>query len=71
MVQPIEATGHRSICTLVDKQDWDAAVGRLDEIGVVIRYHKNKPVVNIAEVKSASKRWFQRQKRRNTHSNPT
>jgi hypothetical protein len=68
MVQPIEARGHRSICTLLDLTDWDAAVGRLKEIGVTIKHHKNKPVVNVEEVKEASKRWF---KRRNTHSNTT
>ena len=68
MVQPIEARGHRSICTLLDLQDWDAAVRRLDEIGVSIRHHKNKPVVNIEEVRQASKRWF---RRRSTHSNTT
>lgn len=58
MVEPIEASGCRSICTLVDKQDWDAAVRRLDELGVPIRYHKNRPVVNVEEVKKASRKWF-------------
>lgn len=58
MVHAVEARGHRSICTLVDLQDWDAATRRLKELGVTIRYHKNKPVVNIEEVKAASKKWF-------------
>jgi hypothetical protein len=60
MVQAVEARGHRSICTLLDLQDWDAAVRRLNEIGVTIRHHKNKPIVNIEEVKAASKKWFKR-----------
>ena len=60
MVQPVEARGHRSICTLLDLQDWDAAKRRLRELGVDIRHHRNKPVVNIEEVKAASKKWFKK-----------
>ena len=66
MVQPVEAFGRRSICMLVDRQDYDAACRRLDELGVKIRYVKNKPVVSIEEVREAVKKWF---KKRNTPSN--
>jgi hypothetical protein len=67
MVEPVEARGRKSLCTLVDLQDWDAAKNRYDELGVAIRYYKNKPCVNIDEVKTASKRWHGRKK---SHSPP-
>ena len=57
MVKPVEARGHRSICTLLDVQDWDTAKIRLTALGVRITHQKNKPVVNIEEVNQASKRW--------------
>jgi hypothetical protein len=57
MVEPIEARGHKSICTLLDVQDFDTARVRLEELGVPLRHQKNKPIVNIEEVKAASKRW--------------
>ena len=57
MVKPIEARGHRSICTLLDVQDWDTAKIRLAELGVRLTHQKNKPVVNIEEVNKASKKW--------------
>ena len=62
MVQPLEARGQRSLCTLVDLQDWDAAQRRYDEIGIEIRYHKNRPVVLIEEVKTALRAWYRKQK---------
>jgi hypothetical protein len=60
MDQQVEAHGRKSICALVDLRDWDAARRRLHELGVKLRHHNNKPVVNIEEVKQSSKRWFKK-----------
>lgn len=60
MVQPVEARGHKSICTLLDVQDWDAACDRLKALGVPIAYHKNRPVVNIEVVKIASMKYHRK-----------
>jgi len=57
MVEPVEARGHKSICTLLDVQDFDTARVRLEELGIKIRHQKNKPIVNIEEVKAASRKW--------------
>lgn len=58
MVQPGEARGRKSICTLVDLQDYDAACRRLDELKVPIAYSRgNKPIVNVQLFNEASKRW--------------
>ncbi len=57
MVEPVEARGHKSICTLLDVQDFDTTRIRLEELGVKIKHQKNKPIVNIEEVKAASRRW--------------
>lgn len=60
MVQPIEARGQKSLCALVDLSDYDAACRRYKELGVKIRYSKNRPVVNIEEVNAASKKWHRK-----------
>lgn len=57
MVQPVEATGVKSICALVDRKDWDSAWERLEELRVRVSYYKGRPVVNIAEVQEASRKW--------------
>ena len=59
MVQPVEASGVKSICMLLDKRDWDAAYERLRELGVTLSYHRGRPVVNIAEVNEKSRLWCQ------------
>jgi hypothetical protein len=60
MVQPIEASGTKSICTLVDVKDWDTAWDRLKELGVPVSYRKGRPVVNVEEVRAASLKWCKR-----------
>lgn len=60
MVQPVEASGVKSICALVDKRDWDAAWERLQELGVKVSYHKGRPVVNVSEVREKSRKWCAR-----------
>ena len=60
MVDPIELTGRKHLCALVDKQDWASAQDRYHEIGIKIAYHFNRPVVNIEAVRIASLRWYRR-----------
>lgn len=62
MVEPVEARGHRSICSLLDLQDWSAAVRRLKELGIEIRHHGNRPVVSVEQVREASRKWFGQKK---------
>jgi hypothetical protein len=62
MFQPLEAQGRKSICALVDRKGWDSAWERLEELKVKVLYHKGRPVVNVEEVRVASRNWFKKHK---------
>ena len=63
MDQPVEVRGSKNICSLMDVKDWRTARDRLRELGVKVLYPNGRPVVNVAEVNSASKKWFGKKKK--------